>query len=177
MLAFFHFLSVFVPFKWNKQIQRCVMRELLNVLLCVIFLGARTRCGQDWYGEQRRKQPVYSQYVDQRQLPEQFCQQSDGCRRRQERGGHGGRPHRHVCHTPQTSKRPRPKHFKHARCTFIHLLGKFQEEQTNNEETEPNNRPTEPQSQPAQTPRPKRNREHFATIRTASVVMTRFIND
>lgn len=57
------------------------------------------------------------------------------------------------------------------------MFWKFQEEQTNNEETEPNNRPTEPQSQPAQTPRPKRNREHFATIRTASVVITHFIND
>uniref|UniRef100_A0A665THZ1 non-specific serine/threonine protein kinase n=1 Tax=Echeneis naucrates TaxID=173247 RepID=A0A665THZ1_ECHNA len=35
--------------------------------------------------------------------------------------------------------------------------------------SEPHNRPTEPQSPPAQTPRPKRNREHFATIRTASL--------
>uniref|UniRef100_A0A7N6AUA8 non-specific serine/threonine protein kinase n=1 Tax=Anabas testudineus TaxID=64144 RepID=A0A7N6AUA8_ANATE len=34
---------------------------------------------------------------------------------------------------------------------------------------EPHTRPTEPQSPPAQTPRPKRNREHFATIRTASL--------
>uniref|UniRef100_A0AAQ5YB01 non-specific serine/threonine protein kinase n=1 Tax=Amphiprion ocellaris TaxID=80972 RepID=A0AAQ5YB01_AMPOC len=33
----------------------------------------------------------------------------------------------------------------------------------------PHNRPTEPQSPPAHTPRPKRNREHFATIRTASL--------
>uniref|UniRef100_A0A8C7KSA6 non-specific serine/threonine protein kinase n=1 Tax=Oncorhynchus kisutch TaxID=8019 RepID=A0A8C7KSA6_ONCKI len=40
-------------------------------------------------------------------------------------------------------------------------------------ESEPNSRPpTEPQSPPAHTPRPKhhRNREHFATIRTASLV-------
>uniref|UniRef100_A0AAQ5XH41 non-specific serine/threonine protein kinase n=1 Tax=Amphiprion ocellaris TaxID=80972 RepID=A0AAQ5XH41_AMPOC len=35
--------------------------------------------------------------------------------------------------------------------------------------SEPHNRPTEPQSPPAHTPRPKRNREHFATIRTASL--------
>uniref|UniRef100_A0A7N6BAX4 non-specific serine/threonine protein kinase n=1 Tax=Anabas testudineus TaxID=64144 RepID=A0A7N6BAX4_ANATE len=35
--------------------------------------------------------------------------------------------------------------------------------------SEPHTRPTEPQSPPAQTPRPKRNREHFATIRTASL--------
>uniref|UniRef100_A0AAQ5Z2U7 non-specific serine/threonine protein kinase n=1 Tax=Amphiprion ocellaris TaxID=80972 RepID=A0AAQ5Z2U7_AMPOC len=43
------------------------------------------------------------------------------------------------------------------------------EEETRNEESEPHNRPTEPQSPPAHTPRPKRNREHFATIRTASL--------
>uniref|UniRef100_A0AAQ4PDC7 non-specific serine/threonine protein kinase n=1 Tax=Gasterosteus aculeatus aculeatus TaxID=481459 RepID=A0AAQ4PDC7_GASAC len=41
---------------------------------------------------------------------------------------------------------------------------------TYNEESEPNTRPTDPQTPPAQTPRPKRNREHFATIRTASVL-------
>uniref|UniRef100_A0A4W6G6L2 non-specific serine/threonine protein kinase n=1 Tax=Lates calcarifer TaxID=8187 RepID=A0A4W6G6L2_LATCA len=35
--------------------------------------------------------------------------------------------------------------------------------------SEPHTRPTEPQSPPAHTPRPKRNREHFATIRTASL--------
>lgn len=147
----------------------------------MVFLGAGTRCGQDGYSEQRRKQPVHTQYVNQRQLPEQFCQQSDGRRRRQERGGHGGRPHGHVCDTPQTGTKPRLKPFKRTCCTAVHtfcaLSCIFQEEQTNDEETEPNNRPTEPQSQPAQTPRPKRNREHFATIRTASVVITQFIND
>lgn len=143
----------------------------------MIFLGARTRCGQDWYGEQRRKQPVHSQYVNQCQFSEQLSQQSDGCRRRQEWSRHGGRPHRHVRHTPKAGKRPRPKPFKPVCCATVHLFWKFQEEQTNNEETDSNNRPTEPQSQPAQTPRPKRNREHFATIRTASVVITQFIND
>uniref|UniRef100_A0A3Q1FM57 non-specific serine/threonine protein kinase n=1 Tax=Acanthochromis polyacanthus TaxID=80966 RepID=A0A3Q1FM57_9TELE len=50
------------------------------------------------------------------------------------------------------------------------------EEETRNEESEPHNRPTEPQSPPAHTPRPKRNREHFATIRTASV-LTRQIKE
>uniref|UniRef100_A0A672ZTQ6 non-specific serine/threonine protein kinase n=1 Tax=Sphaeramia orbicularis TaxID=375764 RepID=A0A672ZTQ6_9TELE len=40
---------------------------------------------------------------------------------------------------------------------------------TYNQESEPQTRPTEPQSPPAHTPRPKRNREHFATIRTASL--------
>ncbi|KAM8853719.1 serine/threonine-protein kinase TAO1 [Synchiropus picturatus] len=38
------------------------------------------------------------------------------------------------------------------------------------EPSEPHTRPAESQSPPAQTPRPKRNREHFATIRTVSVV-------
>lgn len=52
--------------------------------------------------------------------------------------------------------------------SFLHLS---QEEQTYNQESEPHTQPTEPQSPPAQTPRPKRNREHFATIRTASVVI------
>uniref|UniRef100_A0A3B5B6D9 non-specific serine/threonine protein kinase n=1 Tax=Stegastes partitus TaxID=144197 RepID=A0A3B5B6D9_9TELE len=50
--------------------------------------------------------------------------------------------------------------------SVIHLKP---EEETRNEESEPHNRPTEPQSPPAHTPRPKRNREHFATIRTASL--------
>uniref|UniRef100_A0A3Q3N4V3 non-specific serine/threonine protein kinase n=1 Tax=Labrus bergylta TaxID=56723 RepID=A0A3Q3N4V3_9LABR len=50
--------------------------------------------------------------------------------------------------------------------SVIHLKP---EEEAYNEESESNTRPTEPQSQPAQTPRPKRNREHFATIRTASL--------
>ncbi|KAI4815050.1 hypothetical protein KUCAC02_005216 [Chaenocephalus aceratus] len=57
--------------------------------------------------------------------------------------------------------------------SVIHLKP---EEQTYNEESEPNTRPTEPQSPPAHTPRPKRNREHFATIRTASV-LTRQIKE
>ncbi|CDQ84401.1 unnamed protein product [Oncorhynchus mykiss] len=55
--------------------------------------------------------------------------------------------------------------------SVIHL--KPEEETTYREESEPNSRPpTEPQSPPAHTPRPKhhRNREHFATIRTASLV-------
>uniref|UniRef100_A0A674A8X9 non-specific serine/threonine protein kinase n=1 Tax=Salmo trutta TaxID=8032 RepID=A0A674A8X9_SALTR len=54
--------------------------------------------------------------------------------------------------------------------SVIHLKP---EETTYREESEPNSRPpTEPQSPPAHTPRPKhhRNREHFATIRTASLV-------
>ncbi|KAM9853273.1 serine/threonine-protein kinase TAO1 [Aulostomus maculatus] len=50
------------------------------------------------------------------------------------------------------------------------------EEQTYNEESEPHTRPAETQSPPAHTPRPKRNREHFATIRTASV-LTRQIKE
>uniref|UniRef100_A0A4W6G4P1 non-specific serine/threonine protein kinase n=1 Tax=Lates calcarifer TaxID=8187 RepID=A0A4W6G4P1_LATCA len=50
--------------------------------------------------------------------------------------------------------------------SVIHLKP---EEETYNQESEPHTRPTEPQSPPAHTPRPKRNREHFATIRTASL--------
>ncbi|XP_047450293.1 serine/threonine-protein kinase TAO1 [Mugil cephalus] len=57
--------------------------------------------------------------------------------------------------------------------SVIHLKP---EEEARNEESEPNSRPTEPQSPPAHTPRPKRNREHFATIRTASV-LTRQIKE
>ncbi|KAM4627880.1 serine/threonine-protein kinase TAO1 isoform 1-T2 [Polymixia lowei] len=52
--------------------------------------------------------------------------------------------------------------------SVIHL--KPEEEATYREDAEPNTQPTEPQSPPAHTPRPKRNREHFATIRTASLV-------
>lgn len=50
----------------------------------------------------------------------------------------------------------------------------IQEQETSNEESEPpqNRATTEPQPTPVQTQRPKRNREHFATIRTASVVKT-----
>uniref|UniRef100_A0A672ZRU2 non-specific serine/threonine protein kinase n=1 Tax=Sphaeramia orbicularis TaxID=375764 RepID=A0A672ZRU2_9TELE len=48
-------------------------------------------------------------------------------------------------------------HLKPVRSSCFHLLHK------------PQTRPTEPQSPPAHTPRPKRNREHFATIRTASL--------
>ncbi|XP_067306706.1 serine/threonine-protein kinase TAO1 [Pseudorasbora parva] len=45
------------------------------------------------------------------------------------------------------------------------------EEESYQEETEAQKQPTEPQSPPAQTPRRQyRNREHFATIRTASLV-------
>ncbi|KAI3354162.1 hypothetical protein L3Q82_018700, partial [Scortum barcoo] len=57
--------------------------------------------------------------------------------------------------------------------SVIHLKP---EEQAYNEESEPHTRPTEPQSPPEHTPRPKRNREHFATIRTASV-LTRQIKE
>ncbi|KAF3692636.1 Serine/threonine-protein kinase TAO1 [Channa argus] len=57
--------------------------------------------------------------------------------------------------------------------SVIHLKP---EEQTYNQVPEPHTRPTEPQSPPAHTPRPKRNREHFATIRTASV-LTRQIKE
>ncbi|XP_060928438.1 serine/threonine-protein kinase TAO1 [Limanda limanda] len=57
--------------------------------------------------------------------------------------------------------------------SVIHLKP---DEETYNQESEPNTRPTEQQSPPAQTPRPKRNREHFATIRTASV-LTRQIKE
>ncbi|KAI1903268.1 hypothetical protein AGOR_G00025460 [Albula goreensis] len=55
--------------------------------------------------------------------------------------------------------------------SVIHL--KPEEEESYQEEAEPHSRPSEPQSPPAQTPRQKphyRNREHFATIRTASLV-------
>ncbi|KAM3616374.1 uncharacterized protein V6R79_016986 [Siganus canaliculatus] len=54
--------------------------------------------------------------------------------------------------------------------SVIHL----KPEQETYNESQP--RPTEPQSPPAHTPRPKRNREHFATIRTASV-LTRQIKE
>uniref|UniRef100_A0A8C1FKB0 non-specific serine/threonine protein kinase n=1 Tax=Cyprinus carpio carpio TaxID=630221 RepID=A0A8C1FKB0_CYPCA len=48
------------------------------------------------------------------------------------------------------------------------------EEESYQEETEAQKQPTEPQSPPAQTPRRQyRNREHFATIRTASLVRAR----
>ncbi|XP_051933419.1 serine/threonine-protein kinase TAO1 [Hippocampus zosterae] len=52
------------------------------------------------------------------------------------------------------------------------------EKGAHNKDSEPLVRSTEPQSQtqPANTPRPKRNREHFATIRTASV-LTRQIKE
>uniref|UniRef100_A0A8D3D7S4 non-specific serine/threonine protein kinase n=1 Tax=Scophthalmus maximus TaxID=52904 RepID=A0A8D3D7S4_SCOMX len=50
--------------------------------------------------------------------------------------------------------------------SVIHLKP---EEETYNQESEPHSRPSEPQSPPAHTPRPRRNREHFATIRTASL--------
>ncbi|XP_043114330.1 serine/threonine-protein kinase TAO1-A isoform X2 [Puntigrus tetrazona] len=46
-----------------------------------------------------------------------------------------------------------------------------EEEESYQEDTESQKQPTEPQSPPAQTPRRQyRNREHFATIRTASLV-------
>ncbi|XP_041850761.1 serine/threonine-protein kinase TAO1 [Melanotaenia boesemani] len=57
--------------------------------------------------------------------------------------------------------------------SVIHLKP---EQETCSEVTEPHNRPTEPQSSTAHTPRPRRNREHFATIRTASV-LTRQIKE
>ncbi|KAM4567205.1 serine/threonine-protein kinase TAO1 isoform 1-T2 [Odontesthes bonariensis] len=57
--------------------------------------------------------------------------------------------------------------------SVIHLRP---EQERCNEATEPHNRPTEPQSLPANAPRPRRNREHFATIRTASV-LTRQIKE
>ncbi|XP_019729828.1 serine/threonine-protein kinase TAO1 [Hippocampus comes] len=52
------------------------------------------------------------------------------------------------------------------------------EKGAHNKDSEPHVRSTEPQSQtqPANAPRPKRNREHFATIRTASV-LTRQIKE
>lgn len=50
----------------------------------------------------------------------------------------------------------------------------LKEEERYREETEAQKQPTEPQSPPAQTPRRQyRNREHFATIRTASLVRAR----
>lgn len=50
----------------------------------------------------------------------------------------------------------------------------LKEEESYQEETEAQKQPTEPQSPPAQTPRRQyRNREHFATIRTASLVRAR----
>ncbi|KAL3991703.1 toll-like receptor 2 [Sarotherodon galilaeus] len=45
-----------------------------------------------------------------------------------------------------------------------------QGEETCNQELQTQNQPTERQSPPPHTPRPRRNREHFATIRTASVL-------
>ncbi|XP_062328892.1 serine/threonine-protein kinase TAO1 isoform X2 [Osmerus eperlanus] len=53
--------------------------------------------------------------------------------------------------------------------SVIHLKP---EEETYTEESQAHSRPTEPMSPPVHTPRPKhhRNREHFATIRTASLV-------
>ncbi|XP_013867926.1 serine/threonine-protein kinase TAO1 [Austrofundulus limnaeus] len=59
--------------------------------------------------------------------------------------------------------------------SVIHLKP---EQQTSNEESEPpqNRATSEPQPTPVQTQRPKRNREHFATIRTASV-LTRQIKE
>ncbi|CAB1459135.1 unnamed protein product [Pleuronectes platessa] len=57
--------------------------------------------------------------------------------------------------------------------SVIHLKP---DEEAYNQESEPNTRPTEQHTPPAQTPRPKRNREHFATIRTASV-LTRQIKE
>ncbi|XP_029026450.1 serine/threonine-protein kinase TAO1 [Betta splendens] len=57
--------------------------------------------------------------------------------------------------------------------SVIHLKP---EEQTYNPESEPHTRPTDPQSPPAQTPRPRRDRKDFATIRTASV-LTRQIKE
>lgn len=50
----------------------------------------------------------------------------------------------------------------------------LKDEESYQEETEAQKQPTEPQSPPAQTPRRQyRNREHFATIRTASLVRSR----
>lgn len=57
--------------------------------------------------------------------------------------------------------------------SVIHLK---QDEEPANEKAEPQTRPTEPQSPAAQTQRPKRNREHFATIRTVSA-LTRQIKE
>nr|XP_061796991.1 serine/threonine-protein kinase TAO1-like isoform X6 [Nerophis lumbriciformis] len=57
--------------------------------------------------------------------------------------------------------------------SVIHLKP---EKATYNKDSEPITRSAEPQSQPANAPRPKRNREHFATIRTASV-LTRQIKE
>ncbi|XP_028321372.1 serine/threonine-protein kinase TAO1 isoform X2 [Gouania willdenowi] len=57
--------------------------------------------------------------------------------------------------------------------SVIHLKP---EEEKGSEASEPQNRPSEPQSAATQAPRPKRNREHFATIRTASV-LTRQIKE
>ncbi|XP_062408079.1 serine/threonine-protein kinase TAO1 [Sardina pilchardus] len=56
--------------------------------------------------------------------------------------------------------------------SVIHLKPAEESYQEEEEETEPQSRPSEPgQSPPSQTPRrPVRNREHFATIRTASLV-------
>ncbi|XP_039864672.1 serine/threonine-protein kinase TAO1 [Simochromis diagramma] len=51
-----------------------------------------------------------------------------------------------------------------------------QGEETCNQDLQTHNQPTEQQSPPPHTPRPRRNREHFATIRTASV-LTRQIKE
>uniref|UniRef100_A0A673K2H4 non-specific serine/threonine protein kinase n=1 Tax=Sinocyclocheilus rhinocerous TaxID=307959 RepID=A0A673K2H4_9TELE len=56
-------------------------------------------------------------------------------------------------------------------CFMLICLICLKEEESYQEETEAQKQPTEPQSPPAQTPRRQyRNREHFATIRTASLV-------
>lgn len=63
---------------------------------------------------------------------------------------------------------------KNGVCTFNHdiLVFLLQEEEESQQETpDVPSEPTEEQSAPAQTPRRSyRNREHFATIRTASLV-------
>lgn len=57
--------------------------------------------------------------------------------------------------------------------SVIHLK---HDKEPDSEKAEPQTRPTEPQSPAVQTQRPKRNREHFATIRTVSA-LTRQIKE
>uniref|UniRef100_A0A8C9VVU8 non-specific serine/threonine protein kinase n=1 Tax=Scleropages formosus TaxID=113540 RepID=A0A8C9VVU8_SCLFO len=63
-------------------------------------------------------------------------------------------------------------HLKHLPAWFL-LSVSQQDEENYQDNPDPQSQPSEPQSPPAQAPRPKahyRNREHFATIRTASLV-------
>lgn len=71
---------------------------------------------------------------------------------------------------------PKPSHTPNASlCEFVNsaALCLQEEEESFSAEQAATSQPTEPQPTPAQAPRKHyRNREHFATIRTASLVRT-----